>query len=355
MWINIISLTIAAVACLTISIFPALILFGIAALNYWYLNSVRSRIAFASAVLSVACKAIKDNYIGTIFVAYFMVLLQVIWFITWSIASYGVYSDFLITSENKYDTNKDSSNKLSGGQMTAIAFLFLSLHWGSEVMKALLQTTVNGVIASWWLQQNRKAAVKGALFRTVTTSFGSICFGALIVSSIHALRDLLNLMTNRRCDRNGNGRNRSPVTECLILISNFLLENIERALIYFNKYAYCYIAAYGMGFIESAKKVMQLFKDRGWTAIINDNLVSNALTFALIGITGVSALLGAFLSIFFSTSLRGVGISNPIAMLSLVGGLMGFAVATVLISTLNSGVAMVFVCMAENPGALKVG
>jgi hypothetical protein len=31
---------------------------------------------------------------------------------------------------------------------------------------------------------------------------------------------------------------------------------------YFNKYAYCYVAAYGLGFVESAKKVTQLFTDR---------------------------------------------------------------------------------------------
>jgi hypothetical protein len=290
-----------------------------------------------------------------------MVFLQLLWFIVWSIASYGVYTYFLVTSGNGNDTNNDKhtgSHKFSGVQLTIIVLLFLSLNWGSEVMKSLLQTTANGVIACWWLQRNRKAAVKGALFRAVTTSFGSICFGALIVSSIQTLRGMLNILSNKRRagDRNGNGnvRNRSLVTFNIAEVARFLLKYVEHAMVYFNKYAFCYIAAYGMGFIESGKKVIQLFTDRGWTALINDNLVSNALIFALLGITGFSALLGAFLSLFFSLSLMEVGIKSPLATMSFVGGLIGFAVASVLVSTLNHGVAMVFVCMAENPGALKV-
>jgi hypothetical protein len=353
MWISIVSYLIAAIACLTsLSIFPALILFGIAYLNYWYLNSVRSRIGFASAVLSVACKAIKDNYIGIIFVAYFMVFLQLLWFIVWSIASYGVYTDLLVTSGNGNDTNNDKYNDV---QLPIAVLLLLSLNWGSEVMKSLLQTTANGVIACWWLQRNRKAAVKGALFRAMTTSFGSICFGALIVSSIQTLRGMLNMLSNkRRASDRENGRNRNPATFIIAEVASFLLKYVEQAMVYFNKYAFCYVAAYGMGFIESGKKVIQLFTDRGWTALINDNLVSNALIFALLGITGFSAIIGAFLSLFFSPSLMEVGIKNPLATLSFIGGLIGFAVASVLVSTLNHGVAMVFVCMAENPGALKV-
>ena len=38
-----------------------------------------------------------------------------------------------------------------------------------------------------------------------------------------------------------------------------------------------YVGVYGYRFMTAGKKVMTLFKHRGWTVVINDNLVSNAL------------------------------------------------------------------------------
>ena len=41
-----------------------------------------------------------------------------------------------------------------------------------------------------------------------------------------------------------------------------LLGMIERAVIYFNMYAFCYVSAYGFDFISSGKKVTALFQRR---------------------------------------------------------------------------------------------
>ena len=93
---------------------------------------------------------------------------------------------------------------------------------------------------------------------------------------------------------------------------------------------------------------------RGWTAVINDNLVSNALTFALFGMAIMTAVVGALLSIPFGPPLEAAGLDSPMITLSFLGFLMGFAVGIVLINVINSAVAMVFVCLAENPAVLKV-
>ena len=357
MWTNIGACSVGAVLCLASgggAIF-AVVLGITAALNYWYLNSVRDRISFASAVLSVACQAIKDNYIGIVMSAYMLLFAQLVWFILWSIASYGIACQFFMIDDSKNENHGDDVNaeyaELNGGQWTILFLLLLSLHWGSEVVRTLLQTTVNGVIACWWFQPRRSAVVRGALFRSVTTSFGSVCFGSFLVSVIHALRDLLSMIANKRDE---NGRRDRGAGAALAGCAEFLLHLVEKALKYFNKYAYCYVAGYGMGFLESASKVTTLFQEKGWTAIVNDNLVSNALTFAVLGMTAVTAVLGAFSSIFLRVPLERVGVTDPLIVLSIVGALMGFAVSIVLTNALSSGVAMVFVCMAENPDALKV-
>lgn len=348
MWVNIALCALGSILCLASggAYLFALFLGATAAFNYWYLNSVRPRIAFASAVLSVACQAVKDNYLGTILSAYFLLVVQLGWFSLWSIAAYGVGLSSLVNN----DSNNDD---LSGGQMVMAFFLLLSLFWGSEVVKTILQTTVNGVIACWWFQPNRKAIVRGALFRSVTTSFGSVCLGSFVVSFVHTIRETLKLFLNK----NENNSRRERGSDGYVLAAKIvecLLGLIERAMTYFNKYAYCYVAGYGMGFIESAQKVTRLFIDKGWTTIVNDNLVGNAFTFAMFGMAALSALFGFFSTLFLGPLLEGVGISDPYILLSVIGALMGFAVAVVLTNALSSGVAMVFVCMAESPNALRV-
>jgi len=58
---------------------------------------------------------------------------------------------------------------------------------------------------------------------------------------------------------------------------------------WFNLYAFSYVAIYGNSFIEAAKATFALLKERGITAIINDNLIGGVLLFAAF----MSALLGS--------------------------------------------------------------
>ncbi len=123
---------------------------------------------------------------------------------------------------------------------------------GLQVLKAIVQVTTSGTLAVWWFQPKRLAAVRGSLFRAMTTSFGSICFGSLIVAVIHALRDMLQYIKNQSQRRRGGQRgNENVVLAIVVCIIDFLLRIIEQILEYFNKYAFCYVAAYGTGFVRS--------------------------------------------------------------------------------------------------------
>lgn len=59
-------------------------------------------------------------------------------------------------------------------------------------------------------------------------------------------------------------------------------------------WAYIYVGIYGRDFRTSAKAVMDLFRGRGWTAVINDDLASSALTFGAIGVGKLSYLRAHF-------------------------------------------------------------
>lgn len=53
---------------------------------------------------------------------------------------------------------------------------------------------------------------------------------------------------------------------------------------YINRWAYIYVGIYGYDFRTSGKAVMDLFRNRGWTAVINDDLTSTALGFGALGV-----------------------------------------------------------------------
>jgi len=85
---------------------------------------------------------------------------------------------------------------------------------------------------------------------------------------------------------------------------------------------------------------MTLFGQRGWTVIINDNLVSNAL--ALMG------FIIAVLSLFVSSLLLG----NANASFLIVGSIVAVTFISVLIYVVESAVNTIIVCFAEAPAEL---
>ncbi len=67
--------------------------------------------------------------------------------------------------------------------------------------------------------------------------------------------------------------------------------------------AFIYVGLYGYPYVEAGKRVTTLFTQRGWTVIINDHLVSNALglmsfTVGLISATVTSLLISDNVGLF---------------------------------------------------------
>ena len=82
-----------------------------------------------------------------------------------------------------------------------------------------------------------------------------------------------------------------------------------------------------------------LFQQRGWTAVINDDLVSTTLVVANFGVAAVSALAGGLASRTSSY----VRISQVMMLSFILGLLMAFTVTGVLMSAVRT----IFVCYAK--------
>ena len=332
---------------------------------YWY--CVRSRIPFAAKNLK--CSATAAMQYPSIFVlAFFLTLVQIAWALCWQLATYGVAiskgaevvviegTTFLMSECSTVATNCDCSTETVNGLVslttpgtcadvgvfsTSISPLILfglliSFFWGSLVFKNLLFCSAAGVLADWWYAGNNKSVVSKSFVRSATTSFGSICFGSLILAVIKALREMVK-----------QGRREGQRENAATCILNCILSILDRMMEIFNRYALVYCAVYGNGFVESGRKTCDLFKNCGFTAIINDDLAETALNLVSIVIALLTACVGYVYGIVFN-----MGDSWPI-LLAVIGFFSGFFLSLIMMSVLDAGVACTFVVFAEDPEAFS--
>ncbi len=99
------------------------------------------------------------------------------------------------------------------------------------------------------------------------------------------------------------------------------------------------------------------------TAIINDSLISRTLTVGTMFLSLLTGFFGAvvtyvisysFISVQHFEESVGMTINQTIALSGAFCFVLGLCVATILTAALESAVAMVFVCFAEDPLALQV-
>lgn len=208
-----------------------------------------------------------------------------------------------------------------------IAFFVLVFFWTAQVIPNVMEVTAAGVMATMYFAGEDNMPPNptlASLKRATTTSFGSICFGSLLVAVVQFLRWLVESSSDR-----GNGVN------FLQLILICLLNCIENLIEYFNTYAFVHVAIYGCGYIEAAKRTFELCNQCIFAALFNDSLIGPVLNFLTLG---NSALIGLVIGL---------------AMHSVVMGLIAFFITAVVcyifFMPLKSAATTVFVCFAEVP------
>ncbi len=207
----------------------------------YYTYVVWKRIPFAASTLVTALTAVKCN-MGLAFFAYNNLLITFLWSVWWSIA-------FMATFYVLGDCNAEfyCENEING----FLVFLFLvSFYWTTQVIKNVVHVTVAGTVGTWWFVPGEarsccSSAVVNSYWRSVTTSFGSICFGSLLVALIQATREIVYSM-------------RTQENSLILCIIDCILGILEALAEYFNKWAYIYVGLYGYGFIEASTSVLEV-------------------------------------------------------------------------------------------------
>jgi len=298
-----------------------------------YARAVWSRIPFATANLVTACTAVRKNC-GVLFVALFFVVLAFGWTLLWSVAVMGVWDE--VIDENIAITQQPTTN------YGYLFLLLLSYFFTEQVIQNTTHVTVAGTVGSWWFTPE-EGGVIGSLCRAMTTSFGSICFGSLLVAIVKSLRSLAQ-------------QAREQEGGIFVCIAECILGCLESILEYFNQWAFVYVGLYGYGYLEAGKNVFTLFKNRGWSAIVADDLVGNVFFFLSLCVGLICSGIGYYS--FNEDSPDGWFENSPApeatsAIVAGLGFIAGLVLSSILMSTLSSAVNTVIVCFAEAPAEFE--
>ncbi|CAB9508728.1 Protein PNS1 [Seminavis robusta] len=328
----------ALVFAVKLFIWFAIFYFVLGALGAWYACSVWSRIPFAKANLKVATTSIRSN-LGVVGVGFGLVAVFVVWVCLWMLSFAGIYMH-----TRKCDSTTGECDDGAMGQITGIVYL-LSFYWTVQVIKNILVVTVAGTVGTWWFAPDEanafcSVAITDSLSRASTYSFGSICLGSLLMAIIQVLNHMIH---NAR--RNQRDSMLLAVLECL---ANLL----ERIAEYFNKYACIYVGLYGYDYVTAGKRVLELFRERGWDTIINDQLVYRVLTLMSFVVGGLTGIAGMIIASMAPSWMEAFG-DDRYSAAFLLPFLIGTGVAHVVLGIIASATDTVLVCFAESPNEFQ--
>ena len=271
-------------------------------------------------------------------------------------SSFGLlFSTVIVATYIKWDPDpRNPGCGVSGGgcsQSQLIGMLVLVFFCGfyiSEVIRNVIHVTVSGIYGSWYYmyksdQGMPKWSAMGSLKRALTYSFGSICFGSLIVALIETLRAVIQLLRQGVMTNNSFGN----CTQCAFLIFSWIISFIQWVAQYFNHYAYCFIALYGKPYLRAAKETWCMLRKKGVDALINDNLINIALVFYTMFVGYISALF-AYLYLRFTTPdyNNSGGFNAPLMAFAFV---IGLQICNIANETIRSGTATFFIALGNDP------
>jgi Plasma-membrane choline transporter len=106
-----------------------------------------------------------------------------------------------------------------------------------------------------------------------------------------------------------------------------------------------------MPYLKAGKSVFELFQNRGWEAVIADDLVGNALFLISVMVGGLMGSVGLIIETTSDLLDNDGGNSKLIAFI--LGFVVGLVITSILMSTIASGVNAVIVLFAEGPNEFQ--
>lgn len=337
-----------AIAYLVMRYWSAGIVFLVFALiNAWCYWSMRWRIPFSSTVLTIVIDVMKTHpsvlmtsLFGTIFAGAFSAFFSV-----------TVVSTYIKYTPNADNTSCELQTCSNSKVIGILVFVFFAGYYITEVIRNIIHVTISGVYGTWYYlsksdQGEPKHPLLGAFKRAMTYSFGSICFGSLIVSLIQLLKQLIVIFRQ-------NSMNNGELCESIVgIFLECLISIIDWAVRYFNFYAYSYIALYGKSYVKSAKDTWQMLRYKGMDALVNDCLIGTLLSMSALFVAyTASLLLYLYLKLTNPAYNADGGFYAPVVAFTFV---MSLQICNIVTNVIRSGVATFFIALAKDPEVFQM-
>ncbi|CAF3457248.1 unnamed protein product [Rotaria sp. Silwood2] len=300
-----------------------------------YISCVRKRIAFAEVHLQAGCAALR-SHLSLVLVLLVMLIVEFMWFVFWCLMLVGV-TGVIFTNADKNSTSNIGVWWYWLIGKIVLFLLLLSLYWGAVTFGNIIHFITACTVGDWWftIDGSGNYGMVNSIKRAFTTNLGTICFGSLFETIIKTLRFFAR-----------DGR-RNNILTCII---DCILQTIEKLVGYLNEWAFTFAALTGEGFVQASRSFIELFKKRGWTAIINDSIIETTFMIINLGIGLITAITGTCITHNMMTeSAEKIGFVVIIAFISF---LIGIFMSSIITTLLKSCVRTVFVCFALHPAAL---
>jgi len=289
----------------------------VAFLLLWYVG-FRYRIPFAAVMLASITQTLSA-YPSTLLASAVAVVLQI---------GYSIFFIFVIS---------EASGVFTNGTLFGIFFyMVFSYYWTSQVIKNVGHVTNCGLFATIYFLGGSNMFPRNPVYksfqRAMTFSFGSICFGSLIVALIQTLRYLIRVIFG------------NSYLRCFL---DCILGCIDNLVQYFNHFAYAEIAIFGKSFCQAGRDTWNLFLNYGIDIIVNENLIGNVLYAGIF-----VAALGSF-GIGYGIAYFNADSDEALYLISVAALFVGGTILVVLCDVIDSGATANIVCMAESPMTLK--
>merc|ERR1711991_302449 len=296
----------------------AIIFLVIAAFYAWVFWSWRSKIGFSAAMLRSSTTWVFDHS-STLVLSAAMLVVLILWVVIWIITVSAPLADGME----------------SAGEFGLVVYLLFSLYWVTQVIRNVQHVAVAGTMMATYNAAKGEPApspLLGALRRATTTSFGSVCFGSLVVAILKTIRSLIRFMLN------------ASDNQFLAFVINCILGCIESLMEIFNQYAFSEVA-FGKSYIRAAKDTWDLLKSHGVAGIINE--VLTGLTFFFGALMG-AIVCGGVAAIWASSSSSVEGDLSWVS--ALVGGaILGYILVAQVLDCPDSYITATLVSLAEDP------
>jgi hypothetical protein len=315
--------------------------------------------SLSNTMFETVCNVI-GKYGGTLTVIIGGLINELLLVVFWAMTSVGAVVMLSHEENCRSEIWNDRAEEVCdlevySGVWAIFVFSILSLYWTSQVIENVVCVTLCGVFGAFYFlegtpQMPKGSVTLGALKRALTTAFGSVCYGLLIVTLAEAEEPIMYIREIRK-DMPMDMLDDVPVDDAASPSTSTSPENWECDR-YSNSYAFPQVAIYGKPFSQAGRDTWTLMIDRGVAYIIINIFVGDDPLNIITLVIGSLACECGYIYLNYKYGNFIEENSDFKAIVLICCFVIGLVMRSIVIGIINSGVTSTLVALAEEPMAL---